>query len=83
MRGFCSRPLAAGVLLALAVLLACDPALAQAARNPFAVGAEQGGGNAGGFMGWILAQQNQFYLALKAPCLRQRTMVPPPGRWQR
>ena len=66
MKGFPSRLLFAGALLALAMVLAGDPALAQAARNPFSVGAEQGGGNAGGFMGWILAQQNQFYLALKS-----------------
>lgn len=64
------KPFSARLWLAIAVCcavaLACDPVLAQAARNPFSVGAEQGGGNATGLMGWILAQQNQFYLALKS-----------------
>ena len=61
-----SARLCLAVAACCAVALACDPALAQAARNPFSVGAEQGGGNATGLMGWILAQQNQFYLALKS-----------------
>ena len=50
---------------ALALLFSGGHALAQAARNPFSVGAEQGGGNYTGMTGWILAQQNAFYLALK------------------
>ena len=72
MRGFWSRPRVAAALLVLAVVLACEPAFAQAARNPFSVGAEQGGGQAGGVMGWILAQQNQFYLALKSSVLEAK-----------
>ena len=49
----------------LAVLLA-QQAMAQAGKSPFSVGAEQGGGNYTGITGWILAQQNTFYLALKS-----------------
>ena len=47
------------------LLLAAQAALAQAPRNPFGVGAEQGGGSAEGLAGWILTRQNAFYLALK------------------
>ena len=49
----------------LAVLLA-QQAMAQAGKSPFSVGAEQGGGNYTGITGWILAQQNTFYIALKS-----------------
>lgn len=52
-------------ILVLGGLLTASAALAQGARNPFTVGAEQGGGSASGLMGWILTQQSQFYLALK------------------
>lgn len=60
------RPL---LMLACAALWLPAQALAQAGKNPFSVGAEQGGGNIGGIAGWILAQQNAFYLALKADVL--------------
>ena len=53
-------------LACIPLLLAAQFALAQAPRNPFGVGAEQGGGSAEGFAGWILTRQNEFYLALKA-----------------
>ena len=52
-------------LACIPLLLAAQFALAQAPRNPFGVGAEQGGGSAEGFAGWILIRQNEFYLALK------------------
>ena len=52
-------------LACIPLLLAAQFALAQAPRNPFGVGAEQGGGSAEGFAGWILTRQNEFYLALK------------------
>ena len=53
------------VALAIPLLLLAAAALAQSGRSPFGVGAEQGGGDATGLAGWVLAQQNAFYLALK------------------
>ena len=49
------------LLLALAVLvfLGAFEAYAQA-RNPFSVGIAEGGGNASGIAGWILAKQAEF-----------------------
>ena len=53
-----ARNLAACAALVAAVLLA-SPAVAQA-HNPFSVGISEGGGSAGGLMGWIMAQQGGF-----------------------
>ena len=53
------------IALALPLLLLAAAALAQSGRSPFGVGAEKGGGDASGLIGWVLAQQNAFYLALK------------------
>ena len=50
----------------LPALLLAHAAFAQAGKNPFSVGAEQGGGDYSGIAGWILMQQNAFYLSLKA-----------------
>ena len=52
-------------LACIPLWLAAQSALAQAPRNPFGVGAEQGGGSAEGIAGWILTRQNEFYIALK------------------
>ncbi len=51
---------ASGLVLVLACLVAA-PVLAQAPRNPFAVGGQEVGGNATGIAGWILAKQSAFY----------------------
>lgn len=60
--------LAAALALAL-LALAQDPALAQAARHPFAVGGSETSGAASGglgeVLGVILAWQNKFHLELK------------------
>jgi nickel/cobalt exporter len=48
---------------ALALLLAMTAA-ALAQQHPFAVGAREAGGAAGGLTGWILAQQSAFYRGL-------------------
>ena len=60
------RPL---LMLACGAMWLPAQVLAQTGKSPFSVGAEQGGGNVGGIAGWILAQQNAFYLALKADVL--------------
>jgi len=48
-----------GAALAIGALALClaDPALAQLAQRPFAVGAGEGGGAAGGLAGWLLSEQ--------------------------
>ena len=64
--------LAAAALLAWAVLLVAEPALAQA-KNPFSVGISEGGGPATGLMGWILGQQGFFERALSSAVRASRT----------
>ena len=61
------RFIPAGVALALAfvLLVAAEPAWAQA-KNPFSVGISEGGGGTTGIMGWILAQQGFFERSLAA-----------------
>jgi nickel/cobalt exporter len=55
-------PIAAtSILVLLLVGLIAVPVLAQAPRNPFAVGGQEVGGNASGIAGWILAKQSAFY----------------------
>lgn len=49
----------AAAALALALLVAAHPALAQA-HNPFGVGISEGGGQAGGISGWLIGQQTVF-----------------------
>jgi len=46
------------------IALASEPALAQLAHRPFAVAGGEGGGNPGGFAGWMLAVQAQFSHAM-------------------
>lgn len=63
--------IAAGATLAL---LLASPAFAQ--HHPFAVGANEGSaGAANGLVGWILAQQGQFYRALTGAVREARTSV--------
>jgi nickel/cobalt transporter (NicO) family protein len=47
-------------LVAIVLLFAADPALAQFAHRPFAVAGGEGGGQATGITGWILAEQAQL-----------------------
>ena len=47
------------------VVMASDAALAQA-RNPFNVGISEGGGQASGLVGWILAKQSEFERMMSA-----------------
>jgi nickel/cobalt exporter len=67
----CLRP-ALLLLLGLAAMVLAGPALAQA-KNPFSVGISEGGGNATGMMGWILAQQGYFERALTAAVRASRS----------
>lgn len=59
-------------LLGALVLLAAEPALAQA-KNPFSVGISEGGGSTTGVMGWILSQQGFFERALSAAVRASRS----------
>ena len=69
---FKERPLI-GLMLGLAMLgLWVEPSWAQSA-HPFAVGAERGGGASSGLVGWILAQQAQFFQMLTASVRAIRT----------
>jgi ABC-type nickel/cobalt efflux system permease component RcnA len=61
------------VLALLLAAVASDAALAQAMRHPFAVGASEAGGGAGGLMGWLLAEQSRFYLLLTTTMRAIRT----------
>lgn len=58
--------LISGCLLFALLLLAAplQDALAQA-RNPFSVGISEGGGQASGLTGWILAQQQRFDMLMR------------------
>lgn len=59
------RLLAAGLGLAGLWLFLADPALAQMARHPFAIGANEGAvGHQSGLGAWILGQESRFYLGL-------------------
>ncbi len=60
------------LLLAACALLLAAPALAQA-RNPFSVGISEGGGTAGGVVGWILSQQGTFERAVAAAVRASRS----------
>lgn len=54
------------------VLCVSDMAFAQA-RNPFNVGISEGGGQASGFTGWILAKQSEFERMMSAAVRSIRT----------
>ena len=60
------------LLFGLAAMMLAGPALAQA-KNPFSVGISEGGGNATGMMGWILAQQGFFERSLTAAVRASRS----------
>jgi len=59
-------PLAIGLLLCFFVIATAlsSPGLAQGARHPFAVGANEGAASATGIGGWILALESGYYRQL-------------------
>ncbi len=61
------------LIAAFVVAASVDATFAQAVRHPFAVGASEGGGASGGLMGWLLAEQSRFYLALTGAIRGLRT----------
>ena len=75
-----SGPVVAAVVIGLAVVVVAAPAFAQA--GPFGVGNPELGATVphGGVFGWIVAQQNAFYLALKSG-LRAMKTQPHAGWW--
>lgn len=58
--------LAVILALGLVVSMLMGPAPPPPARNPFGVGIREGGGQAGGIVGWIMAVQSDFYRRLTA-----------------
>ena len=61
------------VLLAGAALLLHVPDAQAQARNPFNVGITEGGGQASGIVGWILAKQIEFERMMSATVRAVRT----------
>lgn len=60
------RGCAVAAVVATALYIAQDAALAQATRHPFAVGGSEGGGAATGLTGLIIAWQSKFHLELQS-----------------
>ncbi len=57
---------AAACACGAALLLLCDPALAETGRHPFAISGGETAGAGGGFAGLVLAWQNKFHQQLQA-----------------
>ena len=61
-----SRSIGAFAIMILLLACAREPALAQTARHPFAVGASEGAATASGFAGLVLAWLSKFHVELQA-----------------